>query len=70
MNLFYILKPLTSPSRWLAYAHKFPKRVKQMDRLIEDYLTDAQTLIPIPNPAFDPSQYRPELIGVQGRETK
>lgn len=46
-------------------AAKFPKRVKQMDLLIENYLTDAKTLIPVPNPAFDPSKYRPDLVGVQ-----
>ena len=51
-------------------AAKFPKRVKQMDALIENYLKDAKTVTPQPNPAFDPAKYRPELIGVQGRETK
>ena len=41
-----------------------------MDKLIEDYLKSAKTVIPIPNPAFDPAKYRPDLIGVQGNETK
>lgn len=51
-------------------AAKYPDRVKQMDLLIENYLTSAGTVIPKPNPAFEPSKYRPELIGVQANETK
>jgi arylsulfatase A-like enzyme len=46
-------------------AAKFPDRVKQMDLLIENYLKEAGTVIPQPNPEFDPSKYHPELIGVQ-----
>ncbi|MEI7421491.1 MAG: sulfatase [Prolixibacteraceae bacterium] len=46
-------------------AAKFPDRVKQMDKLIEDYLKSAKTVVPIPNPAFDPTKYHPELIGIQ-----
>ena len=51
-------------------AAKYPDKVKQMDKLIEDYLKSAKTVVPIPNPAFDPAKYRPDLIGVQGNETK
>jgi arylsulfatase A-like enzyme len=46
-------------------AVKYPDRVKHMDKLIEDYLKSAKTVIPIPNPAFDPTKYHPELIGIQ-----
>lgn len=46
-------------------AAKYPKRVKQMDRLIENYLKKAKTVVPLPNPDFDPSKYHPELIGIQ-----
>jgi len=46
-------------------ASKYPKRVKQMDRLIENHLKDAGAVVPIPNPAFDLAKYRPEEIGVQ-----
>ncbi|HWR99321.1 MAG TPA: hypothetical protein VN249_01840, partial [Prolixibacteraceae bacterium] len=46
-------------------AANYPDRVKQMDQLIEDYLKNAKTVIPIPNPAFDPAKYHPELIGIQ-----
>jgi hypothetical protein len=51
-------------------ASKYPKRVKQMDRLIGNHLKDAQAVVPIPNPAFDPAKYHPELLGIQGKETK
>lgn len=51
-------------------AAKFPDKVKQMDALIETYLKDAKTVIPLPNPEFDPSNYKPELIGVQSKNTK
>ncbi len=46
-------------------AAKYPKQVKQMDLLIENHLKDANALLPIPNPDFDPVKYQPELIGVQ-----
>lgn len=46
-------------------ASRYPERVKKMDRLIENHLQDAGAVVPIPNPAFDPAKYRPELIGVQ-----
>ncbi len=51
-------------------AAKYPKRVKQMDQLIEDYLNESKAVIPKSNPAFDPAKYHPELIGVQANETK
>ncbi len=51
-------------------AVKFPDRVKQMDALIENYLKEAKTVVPIKNPAFDPAKYHPELIGVQADNTK
>lgn len=42
-----------------------PLLVKELDALIDAFLTDTQAVLPIPNPAFDPSKYRPELEGVQ-----
>jgi hypothetical protein len=30
-------------------------------RLIEGFLTDTKAVVPVPNPAFDPSKYHPEL---------
>ncbi|MEI7828976.1 MAG: hypothetical protein WCI31_04360 [Prolixibacteraceae bacterium] len=46
------------------------QRRKLMDELIEDYLMSAKTMVPQLNPAFDPSQYHPELIGVLDNKTK
>jgi arylsulfatase A-like enzyme len=42
-----------------------PERVKAMDARIEQFLTSTQAVRPVPNPQFDPSQYRPELEGIR-----
>ncbi|MCR4415941.1 MAG: sulfatase [Thermoguttaceae bacterium] len=42
-----------------------PELVRELDALIEKFLADTKAVVPIPNPAFDPSKYRPELEGVQ-----
>ncbi len=44
-------------------ASQYPERVAILDQRIEEYLTDSNAVVPLPNPAFDPAQYRPELIG-------
>ena len=46
-------------------AAKHPDKVRQLDRLIENYLTSAGTVVPQPNPKFDPQKYNPQRIGVQ-----
>lgn len=46
-------------------ANRFPEKVRRLDRLMDVYITEANVVVPIPNPNFDPTQYRPELIGVQ-----
>ena len=46
----------------LASAH--PEKVKQLDRLMEEHLKDANAVVPLPNPRFDPEQYDPKAIGV------
>ena len=46
-------------------AKQYPEKVQELDRLIEAHLKDAKAVVPMPNPAFDPDQYRPERIGVQ-----
>jgi hypothetical protein len=33
--------------------------------MIKKFLTDTKAVVPVPNPAFDPSKYRPELEGKQ-----
>jgi arylsulfatase A-like enzyme len=40
-----------------------PDRVKQLDALIDQFLADTNAVVPLPNPAFDPAQYRPENEG-------
>jgi arylsulfatase A-like enzyme len=40
-------------------ASAYPEKVQEMDRMMEEHLKDAATVIPQPNPDFDPSKYRP-----------
>ena len=42
-----------------------PERVKEMDQWITDYLVEANVVVPLPNPKFDPSKFDPATIGVQ-----
>ena len=51
-------------------AAKEPARVKQLDALIEKFLTDTKAVVPIPNPKFDPTKYQPELEGKGEPKTK
>ena len=44
-------------------ASMYPERVQDMDRMIEAHLQDAKTVVPLPNPNFDPAKYKAELIG-------
>jgi hypothetical protein len=37
--------------------------VAELDALIEKFLADTRAVVPVPNPAFDPSKYHPELEG-------
>jgi hypothetical protein len=46
-------------------ASKYPEKVKKLDNLIEEHLKDANAVLPIVNPAFDPGKYHPEEIGIQ-----
>ncbi len=42
-----------------------PELVTELDAMIEKFLTDTKAVVPVPNPAFDPSKYHPELEGKQ-----
>lgn len=42
-----------------------PVRVKQLDALIEKFLTDTKAVVPIPNLKLDSAKYRPESEGKQ-----
>jgi arylsulfatase A-like enzyme len=41
-----------------------PDLVSELDAMIDRFLADTAAVTPKPNPAFDPSRYRPELEGV------
>lgn len=40
-----------------------PELVAELDSLIEGFLKETKAIVPVPNPAFDPAKYRPELEG-------
>ncbi|MFZ4766401.1 MAG: sulfatase-like hydrolase/transferase, partial [Roseimicrobium sp.] len=42
-----------------------PELVTELDTMIEKFLSDTKAVVPVPNPAFDPAKYRPELEGKQ-----
>jgi len=42
-----------------------PELVHELDALIENFLVDTKAVRPVPNPAFDPAKYHPELEGIQ-----
>ena len=46
---------------------QYPERVASLDKKIEEYLTETDAVVPLPNPAFDPAQYNAELIGLSLR---
>jgi len=35
----------------------YPEKVAELDLLIENHLTDANAVVPLPNPDFDPNQF-------------
>jgi len=47
----------------LAAVH--PEKVKELDKLIEDYIAEANVVVPLPNPNFDLAKFDPSMIGVQ-----
>lgn len=40
-----------------------PDIVRELDALIGRFLSDTRAVVPVPNPAFDPAKYHPELEG-------
>jgi hypothetical protein len=40
-----------------------PKRVRELDALIEEFLADAKAAVPMPNPAFNPAQQHLQAEG-------
>ena len=47
-----------------------PEIVRELDRLIDDFLQKTEAVLPVPNPAFDPAQYRPEDEGKNRQRDK
>jgi arylsulfatase A-like enzyme len=47
-----------------------PELVATLDALIERFLVDTRAVVPVPNPAFDPTQYHPEREGQSQRKAK
>lgn len=58
----YNLKADISERNDLSKQH--PQLVKLLDQKIEAYLLEAKTVVPVINPNFNPSKYRPENIGL------
>ena len=46
-------------------ASERPEKVKELDQLIEDYISEANVVIPLPNSNFDPDEFDATKIGVQ-----
>ena len=44
--------------------------VAELDTLIRNFLTETKAVVPVPNPAFDPAKYHPELEGKQINKNK
>ncbi len=44
-------------------AARKPDLVGELDGLIAQFLSSTKAVVPVPNPAFDPAKYRPELEG-------
>ena len=42
-----------------------PELVSELDAMIGKFLIDTKAVVPVPNPAFDPKKYHPELEGKQ-----
>jgi arylsulfatase A-like enzyme len=47
-----------------------PELVNELDALMQNFLTETKAVVPVPNPAFDPSKYHPELEGIQSIKDK
>jgi len=43
----------------------YPKKVIELDKLITKHIKDTKAVVPVPNPNFDITKYKPENIGIQ-----
>lgn len=53
------------PGETTNLAEASPGLVAELDGLIDAFLKETKAVVPIPNPAFDPAKYRPEMEGKQ-----
>lgn len=44
---------------------KYPEKIIELDKIIENHIVKSNAVIPVPNKLFDPSKFAPENIGVQ-----
>jgi len=62
----YLLFHLGSdPGETNNLADSEPAQMAELDGLIDGFLADTKAVLPVPNPGFDPTKYRPELEGKQ-----
>ncbi len=47
-----------------------PELVVELDALVTQFHADTRAVVPVPNPAFDPAKYHPELEGKQKPKSK
>jgi arylsulfatase A-like enzyme len=59
----YNLREDIGESRNLAATH--PEKLKELNKLIENYIAEANVVVPLPNRSFDPAKFDPSKIGVQ-----
>lgn len=45
-------------------AQSYPEKVKEMDQLIESYITQVSTVLPVVNPNFNPAKFDASKIGI------
>jgi arylsulfatase A-like enzyme len=64
----YNLKEDLGETKNLAAEH--PDKVKELDALISEHLKDINAVIPVKNPAFDPSAKMPPVPTVELRKKK
>ena len=53
------------PSETEELSAQHPDMVEKLDAMIDEHLRRTSAILPIPNPKFDPAQYKPELEGQQ-----
>jgi arylsulfatase A-like enzyme len=66
--LLYNLSEDIGESQNLAALH--PDRVTRLDRMMETYIQEARTVVPRPNPKFNPAMYQAEKQGLPSEKNR